>query len=256
MIRLVTYNIKHGSLKGLDAIAAVLAGLDADLVALQEVDVGVGRSHGVDQAAALGRALGLHALHGPAFPLEGGHYGVAALSRFPFASRQVIPLPSGAEAALAGGAEPRVALDMRLDLPARALGSAGPFHLVVTHLGLDPGERLRQAETLIGHLAYRPRTVVAGDLNEGPLDGNGAAPPTDLPEAPEPGSRGGFRLLASFLVDGLAEAGLAERRTFPSWAPELAIDHVLRSRDLPPVRHARRVETDASDHLPVVVELG
>ena len=236
MIRLVTYNIKHGGLKGLEAIADVVAPLSADLVALQEVDVGVGRSRGVDQAAALGALLGMHAIHGPAFPLEGGHYGVALLSRFPVASRQVIPLPS-VSVARSDGLEPRIALDARLDLPAGALGAAGPFHLVVTHFGLDPAERLRQAEALVGHVAYRPRTVVAGDLNEGP---DGA----------------GFRLLAASLVDGLAEAGLHERRTFPSWAPALAIDHVLRSRDLPAAGAARRVLADASDHLPVVVELG
>lgn len=255
MIRLVTYNIKHGSLKGLDAIAATLATLDPDLVALQEVDVGVDRSHGVDQTAVLGRALGMHALHGPAFPLDGGHYGVGLLSRFPIEAREVVPLPSLSGSAHPDGAEPRVALDARLSLPAGVLGAAGPVHLVVTHLGLEPAERLRQAETLIGHVAYRPRTVLAGDLNEGPLE-TGGTTHTELAEAPEVGSRGGFRLLASSLVDCLAEAGLGERRTFPSWAPELALDHVLRSRDVPPARHARRVQTDASDHLPVLVELG
>lgn len=234
MIRLVTYNIKHGGLKGLQAIADVLAGVGADLVALQEVDIGVGRSHGVDQAAVLGDQLGMHAAHGPAFPLEGGLYGVALLSRFPIESRTVIPLPS---LILPEGLEPRIALDARLDLPAGAVGAAGPFHVVVTHFGLDPAERLRQAEALVGHIAYRPRTVVAGDLNEEPEGGV-------------------FQLLATSMVDLLAEGRISERRTFPSWEPEQAIDHAFRSRDLPASSRAFRLLSDASDHLPVVVELG
>lgn len=244
MIRLVTYNIKHAGLKGLDAVARVLAAVDADLVALQEVDVGVGRSRGVDQTDALGRALGMHGVHGPAFPLEGGHYGVALLSRFPIEAREVIPLPSPTPVVLPDGVEPRIALDARVALPAGVLsgratggGAADPLHVVVTHLGLDPDERLRQAEALVGHLAFRPRTLLAGDFNEGP---GGAA----------------FGLLLSTLIDCPGEAGLAPRTTFPSWEPVIAIDHVLRSRDLPAATAARRIPGDASDHLPVVVELG
>ncbi|MCY3003234.1 MAG: hypothetical protein NTV21_15650, partial [Planctomycetota bacterium] len=60
-LRVASYNIKHG--EGLDGrvdlerTAAVLARFDADLIALQEVDVGVRRSGGVDQPHALAQQL-------------------------------------------------------------------------------------------------------------------------------------------------------------------------------------------------------
>ena len=62
-LRVVSSNIRHGvGMDGkldLDRTAAVLRRLEPDLVALQEVDERCRRSGGVDQAAALGKALGM-----------------------------------------------------------------------------------------------------------------------------------------------------------------------------------------------------
>ncbi|HSR42557.1 MAG TPA: hypothetical protein VLL48_10305, partial [Longimicrobiales bacterium] len=60
-LRLVAYNVKHG--QGMDGVvdlrraARVLRELDPDVVTLQEIDRGVDRTGGVDQARRLGELL-------------------------------------------------------------------------------------------------------------------------------------------------------------------------------------------------------
>ena len=61
-VRLVTFNVHHGvgedDRHDLPRLATVLAGTDADVICLQEVDRHFGdRSEGVDQALLLSRAL-------------------------------------------------------------------------------------------------------------------------------------------------------------------------------------------------------
>lgn len=224
MIRLATYNIKHGSLKGLSAVADVLTSIDADVIALQEVDSGTRRCGGVDQAATLGQRLSMYHAFGHAFSYEGGSYGLALLSRAPLLSPAVIPLPSPA------GSEQRICLLAEIE--------GEDLLVAAAHLGLDPSERMAQARELVSLLAGRRRVIVMGDLNEGHT---------------EPA----FRLLASSLVDCIEEgaAGALPLRTYPSDRPTIGIDHVLRSADLPPATLAATIATDASDHLPVVVKL-
>jgi len=232
VIRVATYNILHASLKGLEAIADVFRGIDPDLVALQEVDRGVPRSGSVDQPAWLGDRLGLHHAFATAVPWEGGEYGLAILSRFPILGTRAVHLPSRAILALADGAEPRVLLSATVDAP------GGPLTFGSTHLGLHPTERILQAEAIAAQLTRRQRTLLCGDLNEGHTE------PAYL------------RLTGAGLVDCLGECGALPLRTYPSHAPTIGIDHVLRSADLPVPSRARAVETNASDHLPVVVDLG
>ena len=78
-LTVMSYNIHHG--RGLDdvvdleRIAEVIVESGAEIVALQEVDVGVERSGKVDIAAELARLTGLeHYVFGKNLDLEGGHY--------------------------------------------------------------------------------------------------------------------------------------------------------------------------------------
>jgi len=86
-VRIAAYNIKHG--EGMDGVvdlaraAEVLRALDADVITLQEIDRGVQRTDGVDQAVALGEMLGMDAYFGDFMPYQGGEYGMAVLSRLP-----------------------------------------------------------------------------------------------------------------------------------------------------------------------------
>src|SRR5262245_4754490 len=84
-VRVATYNIHRG--RGLDGrvrlerIAAVLATIDADVVALQEV---VGASPLREgQAADLGAALGMGWVMAPTRHLRTALFGNVVLSRFP-----------------------------------------------------------------------------------------------------------------------------------------------------------------------------
>lgn len=222
-MRVATYNIRHASLKGLDGIRAVVDSMQADLVALQEVDRGVLRSGGEDQARELGEALGMEARFGPAMPLDGGHYGVALLSRHPIESYRVHLLPSQVE--------PRVVLHCTVEVPGGA-----PWEVAVTHLGLHPLERWEQMREILRIFWRRERILLLGDLNEGRTEF-------------------AFNLLRAHWVDCQEEAGV-ELVTYPSEHPVIGIDHVLRTRDLPAARAALAIPTLASDHLPVAVELG
>ena len=84
-LRIATYNIHR--CRGLDGrvrpdrIAAVLRGVDADIIALQEV-VGSG-PHGGGHAEALGAALGMGWVMSEARQWRGHQFGNALLSRFP-----------------------------------------------------------------------------------------------------------------------------------------------------------------------------
>jgi endonuclease/exonuclease/phosphatase family metal-dependent hydrolase len=84
-VRVATYNIHRG--RGLDGrtrlerIAAVLAGVDADVIALQEV---IGASPlKPGQAAELGAALGMGWVMAPTRHLRSALFGNVVLSRFP-----------------------------------------------------------------------------------------------------------------------------------------------------------------------------
>lgn len=222
-MRVATYNIKHAALKGLDAIAAVLQPLDADLIGLQEVDVGVRRSGAVDQPALLGSALGRRTAFGPALAYDGGHYGIALLSRWPIRRVEVHPLPSLVEA--------RTLLLAEVDAP------GGRVRCGVTHLGLDPTERMAQARELRRLLAGLERLLVVGDFNASH-------------------SEPALAMLTPPLRNSAVLLGAAPLRSYPSDAPAIGIDHILVGLDLPEPRRIRAVPADASDHLPVVADLG
>ncbi|WP_373046008.1 endonuclease/exonuclease/phosphatase family protein [Vulgatibacter sp.] len=222
-MRVATYNIKHGGLKGPEAIAGVLSAIDADLVGLQEVDVGVRRSGGIDEAELLARLAGREVAFGAAFPYEGGHYGVALLSRWPIRSVETLQLPSLAE--------------QRALLVAEVAHPDGLVTAAVTHFGLDPVERLRQARTVAERLRGLPRVVLFGDFNA---------------SYSEPS----LAILAAELRDSATSAGLSPLRSYPADAPTIGIDHILVGGGLGQPLRVEAVGGDASDHLPVVVDLG
>ena len=83
-LRLATYNIHCGI--GRDGrfserrILDVLREIDADVVALQEVE---SRASGIDMLAWLARQTGLHAVSGATLMTADGHYGNGLLARCP-----------------------------------------------------------------------------------------------------------------------------------------------------------------------------
>jgi endonuclease/exonuclease/phosphatase family metal-dependent hydrolase len=235
--------IWDGSRVDLELTVAGLRRLDADLVAVQEVDRQQARSHGADQARLLGEALGMDWRYAPAMlgtpgnpdgwrapapgdPDPGGTaYGIALLSRLPLADTETVLLPQ------AGRDEPRVALVAGLDHAGRRLTVAG------THLSFVPGPNVGQLRALQRHLDERggPRLLL-GDLNLW-------WPAVRLLSLP------GWR--------PLVRGGTFRNRPPGSPAPLVQLDHVLAAgagAALEP-RSRRIVSGPASDHKAVVVEL-
>ena len=109
-LNLASYNIRHGEgtdkKLDLERTAQVLKELNADLIALQEVDKNCERSKKVDQAAFLGQKLGMHHHFEKFMNYQGGEYGMAVLSRYPLKKIIRHELPKGSE--------PRCALEIKV----------------------------------------------------------------------------------------------------------------------------------------------
>jgi endonuclease/exonuclease/phosphatase family metal-dependent hydrolase len=200
-----------------ERIASVLNEVGADVIGLQEVSTRAGAPSDVDQLANLAAATGLYGTAGPTRSLERGHCGNALLSRWPIRSVRHIDLTISRR-------EPRGAIDAHLDV-------ASGLRVIVTHLGLRPGERSRQVARLLDALAEGETdvpTVILADGNE-------------------------WRPLAT-LRRRLGHFGFRSLPTFPSALPLLALDLVL-VRPAGSLRevavHRSALARRASDHLPL-----
>ena len=238
-LRVVSFNIQSGG-GDLARTAAAIGDLHPDVVALQEVDVHwADRSAFVDQAAALGRQLGMHVRFAPIYSLAGAspdaprrEFGVAVLSRHPIVrwrndtltrlstqSAQPVPTPMPG------------LLDATLDVRGTAV------RVLTTHLDYraDPTVRRRQVEEMIVRIGTPSTpTLVFGDLNA-------------TPDAPE------LRPLLERLHDAWSPA-LGDGFTYPARAPTKRIDYVLVSAHVR-VTGASVPALDVSDHRPLVVDL-
>jgi endonuclease/exonuclease/phosphatase family metal-dependent hydrolase len=226
-MRVATFNTCHGSLgrdtsSDLDRLVAACAALDADVLGLQEVDRGVSRTGGVDQAAVIADRLGMACVYGPARRLPGGTMGNALLLRGSLADVELVALTG------------RVRLgrrDRRSALIARARVGDLSFSVAVTHLSTAVVDNISQERRVLDALSVRPGPhLLVGDLNRRTRWVRWATAPRGLQ-----------------LVDD-------DVPTFPRRAPRIRIDHVVVS-DLvasgPVV-----VDTGVSDHRALVVDLG
>src|SRR5687767_11302746 len=232
-LRVVTYNIHK--CRGLDGrtrperIAAVLATINADIIALQEV---VGASPlKPGQAAEIGAALGMGWVMAPTRHLRNSLYGNVVLSRFRVTHHQQYDLSWKT-------CEPRLA--QRVDL---AIDGTDVLHFYNVHLGTALLERRDQARRLASVVHDRrvsgPK-IVLGDFNEW---ARGLA--TDV--------------LAEKLHSIDLRQHLQRKRTYPGFFPLVHLDHIY--------YEGARVEIDkvwlpkdrmammASDHLPLVADL-
>lgn len=228
-LRVAAYNIKHGlgmdSVLDLNRVADVLRPLRADVITLQEIDNGVERSGGVDQARRLGELLGMEAHFGDFMPYQGGAFGMAVLTRLPVLGVTNVRLPDGEE--------PRTALDVRV-----AAGPQGrPVSIVGIHFYRTPEERLAQADSLTRYFDGVDHPVVLiGDFN----------------------SRRGDVVLQSLVRNDwvvVDKDGNAD--TFPADEPAREIDFVMLrpARAFEVVEHRVIDERVVSDHRPLFAVL-
>ncbi|CAN5235996.1 endonuclease/exonuclease/phosphatase family protein [soil metagenome] len=201
-------------------ITAVIKELNADVLALQEVDQRFGDRTGLLDFSRIERETGLVAV--PIKPLRGSHgwHGNIVLIRNALAlSAHQLVLP---------GVEPRGALVVDISLP------AGHLRLIAAHLGLLRRSRARQIRAILSASVAedgRP-TILVGDLNE-------------------------WRLGPRSALKGLEPAFgplHADVASFPSRFPVWSLDRILASPQRLISRiavHDTPLAREASDHLPI-----
>jgi endonuclease/exonuclease/phosphatase family metal-dependent hydrolase len=144
-VRVLVYNIHAGKDAAgsprVPELANLVGQTGADIVLLQEVDVGTRRSGGVDQPAELARRTGYVSAFGRTIDYDGGRFGNAVLSRWPILDARMIPLdgppPAGADN---GRHEPRGALRVVVGAP------QGRITVFDTHLDAFGGDAWREHE--------------------------------------------------------------------------------------------------------------
>jgi endonuclease/exonuclease/phosphatase family metal-dependent hydrolase len=203
-------------------VAAVLAKLDADIIAVQED--WWARDDGTDPVAEAARARDAQLFRAElssgrslaelniAPRSDRGTWGIAVMTRLPVLSHEILSLGQP-EGELVG----RAALICSVTAP-----GGWPLRLVCTHLSPrlnSPAQLVRLAR----HLAAEPRpTVIAGDLN--------------MPRA------------ATWMAAGYTP--VLRGRTFPADRPRVQLDHLLAGPGLTCMA-AEVLPAVGSDHLPV-----
>lgn len=222
-LRVATYNV-HGCV-GMDRqrsegrIAEVIASMSADIVGLQELDLGRERSARADQAALIAAQLGWKYHFHPAMRSGDEQYGNAIVSRFPVKLQRACEMP---------GAAPWYCREQRIALWMEAETDLGPVHIMNSHFGLGRSERRLQAQLLIGPdwLGSVPPgqpAILLGDFNS-------------------VRTSSAYRVIATQLRDvRTLVRPLRAFRTFSTRFPSLAVDHIFVNDVLSP--------TDLSVHL-------
>ena len=239
MPRIATYNVHRcvGNDRRLNVarIAEVLARLEPDIVALQELDVGRARTGHVDQAHEIAQRLDMACHFHAALTVEEERYGDAILTCFPERLVQVGPLPGYDRIPQL---EPRGALWVEVEI------EGGPVQVINTHLGLVPREQQIQARWLaspawLEHPQCKGPRILLGDFNA-------------------TGTSVVYRTLTAKLEPARHRSlRRSPTSTFPSPLPVLRIDHLFVSPDIKvldvfaPFDPLTRV---ASDHLPLVMD--
>lgn len=240
-IRVLSYNI-HGCVDSqrkvdVESISKILRSINADIIALQEVDTEKPLSRNRNQAKTVSEVLGFDYIY---FPIEktGRHaFGLAILSRYPIEKNDFLFLPN---------LYPRLNMRKRGVVRAKLQTPMGSLSLINTHLSIYKLERYLQLVSALGWkglsaLDLKNPIILCGDLN---------ARPSSLI----------YRKLSRLLTDVQKASSLSgkPRPTFPSNAPVLRIDHIFVSDHFNTMK-AEVIESEltirASDHLPLVADL-
>jgi endonuclease/exonuclease/phosphatase family metal-dependent hydrolase len=168
-LRVLCYNIHYGQgtdgRYDLERLADVIKKAKPDLVALQEVDVGVKRSGRVHQARRLGELTGMAVRFGPTQHYEGGLFGNAVLTRLPIRDVEIHPLPY-TESTPERVTYPRGAIAVTVQSPIGV-----PLRFVSTHFQHNVAEdRLAEAKAINQLFGGEDKlaTILAGDMNAVP----------------------------------------------------------------------------------------
>lgn len=169
ILRVLTFNIWHGEKNykdpnagyesSLEVLAEVINRTNPDLVALQEVDNGTGRSKGVDLATELALLTKMNSLFGATMKFDGGEYGLGILSKFSFQSSKLHRLYSPAST------EPRAALEAIV-----VTDKGDTVRFISTHFDhKNDANRVKQSENINQFFTTDDVfSIIAGDFNARP----------------------------------------------------------------------------------------
>lgn len=224
MIKLMTYNIR--GTKGMDdqrsakRIADVIRQSGAQIVCLQEVHQRMPQSMMVDQPGVLAHSLGMKVAFQKNLSIGIGGFGNAVLTTMEIVGTRSHSLTSKGEQ--------RGAFEVSLSTP------DGPLTVFCTHWGLDRDERLTQARELAAFVNAAPSPkLICGDFNER----SEAAGVTEL-----------------IALAGLIDAYPDGPPTFDADQPSERIDMILHDPSIA-IDSISVIDTQASDHLPLVADL-
>lgn len=245
-LRVLVYNIHAGAdaagANNLDRVGAIIRNTNADIVLLQEVDRGVGRSGRVDEVKEIERRTGLHGVLGKTLDYQGGDYGIATFSRWPILTSDLRHLPVTPVQTRAGGShEPRGALVLTT--------KAGKWMLTVINTHLDPSRediyRLQEADEVLklaadiefsnGEGRSPSAVLIGGDFN------------SELDSAVQ-------HKVHAQLHDLWEDCGAGQELTYPADVPRKRIDYLFSTAKVECLS-ATVLDTQASDHRPVLFTL-
>ncbi len=246
-LRIATYNIGKNeasdNVTDFTALNSAIKKINADIIAVLEVDNKTQRSQKIDQLKTIADANKMHYVFGKALDFDGGEYGLGLLSKYKILHSQVIKLPSG-------NAEQRVALLAQVEVP----GFDSAPIIMVTHLDWqkDPTIRTEQVRYLLDlSISDAPSDfkdiasaikILVGDFNsthdEQPIKEIG------------------------YFFNVVSKPG-TDTRSWPAVNPAIDIDHIFTFKgqkwdtkkfEIPHDSSAFKWSA-ASDHLPVIAEI-
>lgn len=197
----------------------MLQRLDADILALQEVDTRRRPVGDINARELFERTVASQSVFAATLADASGQYGHMLMSRFPIEQAHIHDLP-------------RFDKEPRKLIHGRVRTDQGPVDAFATHLGFRRREQAPQVRAVAGLISdARHPVVLLGDLNER------------------------FRRGAVFRALNPGFQSAPRRATFPSRWPVLPLDQIwFRSLHLVQSRICRE-SGGLSDHLPVMADL-
>lgn len=155
-LKILSYNVRNArgmdDVTDFDRVAKVISRINADCVALQELDSATERSGGIVVLDELAGRTGMHAVYNASIDYQGGKYGVGILTKEKPLRHEAIPLP--------GSEEKRSLLIVEME----------NYVICCTHWSLRQPDRFASVakinEALIKY-THKP-VFLAGDLNAVP----------------------------------------------------------------------------------------
>ncbi|WP_232371032.1 endonuclease/exonuclease/phosphatase family protein [Desulfogranum marinum] len=225
--RIATYNVHRcvgrDGVENIDRIVAVLKGLNADIVALQEVTSSNKQSSSM--LARLALETEMEAIEGFTLTTSGTRYGNAILTGLPISTVNRINIS-------VTGKEPRGVIEIVLHVP----DIETSITIWATHLGLGIAERYFQINQLLRVIGTKNAdvSVLLGDFNEWLVWGRS------------------MRAVQMVFTQSSSPA------TFPAWIPLLKLDRIWVKPigALSALRpYKTRLSRTASDHLPLIADI-